>query len=65
MIDFSANIVRSKQNRSSEAACLHKHAGDLCHELDVKHRDDINLQGHFAEDNDSSKFFSNYVPSIK
>lgn len=63
VMDFSANIVRSKQNRSSESACLHKHPCDLCHKLDVKHRSDINLQQRFAEDNDSSKFFSNNVPS--
>lgn len=62
---FSANIVRSNHNSSSEAACLHKYPGDLCHEVDVKHRAEINLQGHFAEGNYCSKFFSNNVPSVR
>lgn len=64
-MDYSADISRSRHNSSSEAACLHKHPGGLCHELDVKHGAEINLQGHFAEDNYSSKFFSNNVPLIK
>lgn len=57
-MDYSANIVMSKHNNSSEASCLHKHPGDLCHELDVKCQAEITLQTHFAEDNNSSEFFS-------
>lgn len=65
VMNYSASIATSKHNNSSEAACLHKYPGDLCHELEVKHRAEINLQGHFAEDNDSSKFFANNVLSSK
>lgn len=64
MLDYSANIGRSKSNNSRKTARLHKHPGDSWHELDVKWRAEINLQGHFAKDNDSSKFFSNNIPSI-
>lgn len=63
-MNYSASIAKSKHNSSSEAACLHKHPGDLYHELEVKHRAEINLQGHFAEGNDSSKFFSNDTLSL-